>query len=1026
VVVEFGLLGPLLVRREGEEIPVPAARQRVLLAALLFRAGQVVAVDELAEALWDGEWPASARVTVRNYVKRLRQALGDLDHSRIVTRADGYLIGVAAGELDLFRFEELRGQAGQCARAGRWAEASVALQGALGLWRGEPLAGVPSDVLARRELPRLAELRLQVAEDRFEADLHLGQHGGLIGGLRQLAAAEPLRERLVELLMLALYRAGRQGDALAAYRRARAALVGELGVEPGPGLRELHRRILAGDPALAAPAAAAVSGPAPVPRQLPAGVGHFVGREREIGALSALAGDRPAAAGTVVISAVGGTAGVGKTALAVHWAHQVAGRFPDGQLYVNLRGFGPSGTPVTPEEAIRAFLAALGVAAERIPGGPQAQAGLYRSLLFGKRMLIVADNARDEAQVRPLLPASPGCLVLVTSRRRLDGLAAAEGAHALTLDVLTQAEAAALLERRLGAGRVAAEPGPAAEIIGLCARLPLALAVTAARAAAHPGFPLAALAAGLRGEQDRLTALDAGDPATSVRAAFSWSYRQLTDPAARMFRLISLHPGPDTTTDAAASLAAVAARRARNLLDELAGAHLLAEHASGRFAFHDLLRAYAAELAHAQDSDQERRGALTGLFDYYLAAVAAAMDAVFPAEKHRRPQPPAPARPVAPLPARSPAAARDWLDAERASLVAVTTHAAAGGWPGHAIALAAIMHRYLQVGGHFPDAQAVFASALQAARQMGDLAAQADSLRNLGLVDAWQSHYQQAAGKLRSALELYHQLGDRRGQAQTLSDLGIIDRRQGRFQQAVGHHRQALDLFRDIGDRFGESRALGNLGIVEMRQGHYEQAASHDRESLAIYRELGDRRGEAIALDNLGEVLSCQGRYQQAEDHLGRALAIYRELGHRHGEADALQNLARIRREQARHQQAAGLYRQALTIFREIGDRSSEAEALNGLGETLSQAGLPGQARAHHHDALTLASQTGSRYEQARAHDGLARGYHATGDHGQARHHWQHALAAYTDMGVPEAGQVRARLDDLGLLQAERNPASRA
>ena len=467
----------------------------MLLAALLFRANQVVPVDELAETLWDGEWPATARVTVRNYVKRLRQALGDVDRSRIVTRADAYLIRVAAGELDLARFEELRGRAGVCARAGRWEEASAALHAALALWRGQPLAGVPSEVLARREWPRLAELRLQAIEDQIEADLQLGRHAELIAGLRQLTEGEPFRERLHELLMLALYRAGRQADALEAYRQARRTLAGELGIEPGPGLRGLHQRILAADPALADPQLPALSSPSPVPRQLPAGVRHFVGRREEIGLLSALIEETSGAVGTVVISAIGGTAGVGKTALAVHWAHQVVGRFPDGQLYVNLRGFEPSGTPVTPDEAIRAFLAALGVPDERIPAGLEAQAALYRSLLAGKQMLVVADNARNEAQVRPLLPASPGCLVLITSRRQLSGLAVAEGAHAITLDVLGEADARQLLARRLGAGRVAAEPGPAGELIGLCARLPLALAVTAARAAARPGLPLGARAA---------------------------------------------------------------------------------------------------------------------------------------------------------------------------------------------------------------------------------------------------------------------------------------------------------------------------------------------------------------------------------------------------------------------------------------------------------------------------------------------------------------------------------------------------
>src|SRR5215831_1855413 len=352
MLVEFGLLGPLLVRREAEEIPVTAARQRVLLAAMLLRANQVVPADALTEALWNAALPTTAQVTLRNYVKRLRQTLEDTDRSRVATWAGGYLIHVAAGELDLDRFEALRGQAAECARAGRWAEASAALQAGLSLWRGQPLADVPSEVLALREVPRLAELRLQTTEDHIDADLHLGRHGELISGLRQLTESEPLRERLHELLMLALYRAGRPADALEAYRQARRTLVSELGIEPGPGLRDLHQRILAGDPALAAgPGTAVLSGPSPVPRQLPIGVPHFVGRAAEIERLCALAGGTAGAAGTAVISAIGGTAGVGKTALAVYWAHRVADRFPDGQLYVNLRGFDPGGQTMDPGEA---------------------------------------------------------------------------------------------------------------------------------------------------------------------------------------------------------------------------------------------------------------------------------------------------------------------------------------------------------------------------------------------------------------------------------------------------------------------------------------------------------------------------------------------------------------------------------------------------------------------------------------------------------------------------------------------------
>jgi tetratricopeptide (TPR) repeat protein len=566
-----------------------------------------------------------------------------------------------------------------------------------------------------------------------------------------------------------------------------------------------------------------------------------------------------------------------------------------------------------------------------------------------------------------------------------------------------------LLAARLGELRVAAEPRAVRELAVLCARLPLALAVAAVRAASSPGLALTSLTEQLRDMRGRLDVLDAEDPANTVRAVFSWSYRNLDTETARAFRLAGLHPGADFAPSAVAALTADTVEQAGRVLDALARAHLVQPAGLGRDGVHDLRRAYGRELAATHDGDDGQRAALTGLCDYYLAAAAAAMDALYPAEKHRRPQPPAPARPVPPVPA--PAAARDWLDAERACLVAVAAHTTANGWPGHAVVLAQILYRYLENGGHLPDAQVVFAAAQDAAQLTGDLAVQAESLKNLGVLDTWHGNYREAAAKLGSALGLYRQLGDRLGQARTLSNLGgIVDFRQGHLEQAISQLRQAVALFRDIGDRFGESIALTNLGIAETRQGHYEQAAGHHRESLAIVRDIGDRHNAANVLDNLGGVLWRQGRYREAGNHLGRALAIFREFGDRRGEAFASNNLGHVRGGQARFQQAAGFHRQALAILSELGDRSGEAEARNSLGEALSGAGLPEQARTEHHGALAVARHIGDKYEQARAHNGLANASYATGDRHQAWYDWQQALALYTDLGTPEAGQVRAQL----------------
>jgi len=617
-VTEFCLLGPLLVRQGGVTLPV-AGKQRAVLAALLLCADQTVSFDELTEVLWGSAPPPSARVAVQNHVMRLRKALGD--GGRIRTQPYGYEIRVDDSELDVSRFEAHLGAARAAARDGLWDAAVGQARAGLGLWRGEPLADVESDLLATRDVPRLAELRLQAVEVRVDADLHLGRHTELITELQRLAAAHPMRERLHGLLMLALYRDGRQAEALAAYTRARQILVDELGTEPGAGLRGLQQQILNGDPAVdqpVSPRGAGASPVPPVPRQLPVAVSGFTGRAAELAALTRMLEEVSAESpGTVVISAIGGAAGVGKTALALRWAHQVAGQFADGQLYANLRGFDRSSVPMPAAEVVRGFLDALGVPPDRMPEQPEARAGLYRSLLADRAMLIVLDNARDEEQVRPLLPASPASLVIVTSRNQLAGLAAADRARLLSLDVLSQDEAVHLLTARIGAARAAVEPAAVGQIASLCGRLPLALAVTAARAESRPGFPLAALATELGDRAGRLDALDAGDPGSSVRAVFSWSYRQLSAEGARMFRLLGLHPGPDISVPAA-SLAAIAQADARRLLRELTRAHLAAEHVPGRYALHDLLRAYASDQARQTDSEPERAAAAGRVLDHYL------------------------------------------------------------------------------------------------------------------------------------------------------------------------------------------------------------------------------------------------------------------------------------------------------------------------------------------------------------------------------------------------------------------------
>ncbi len=632
------------------------------------------------------------------------------------------------------------------------------------------------------------------------------------------------------------------------------------------------------------PEAGAWLSPAPevaVPRQLPGAVPGFAGRAAELRTLSGLLDQAAGASGTVVISAIGGTAGIGKTALAVTWAHQVAGRFPDGQLYVNLRGFDPAGSPVAPAEAVRGFLDALDVPAERIPVSLDAQAALYRSLVAGRRMLVVLDNARDAAQVRPLLPGSPGCMVVVTSRNQLTNLVAAEGACPVTLDLLTIAEARQLLAGRLGEDRVAAEPAAVQQVIASCARLPLALATVAARAAAHPQFPLASLAGELRDARGSLSAFGGGEAAADARAVFSWSYQQLTPQAARLFRLLGLHPGPDTTACAAAGLAAVPAGQARGLLAELARAHLVTEHSPGRFTFHDLLRAYASELARARDTEDDQNAAITRMLDHYLHNAHAASLRLYPRARPLT----LPAPPPGVLPEEQPgfAAAWAWFEAEYPVLLAAIDQAAATGWDTHAWQLAWTLMDFLNRQGRWHEWEAIQHTALNAARRHDDRSGQAHAHTGIGFACWWLGRCDEAHSHLQRALDLFAELGDAAGQAEAHKTLGGVLEYQHRLAEALGHHQEALALFRAAGDRRGQAVALNNAGWMHALLGNHHEALAHCEQGLALQREIGDRDGEAYTLDSLGYSHYRLGNYKESADYYRLSLAGYQETrGHYH------------------------------------------------------------------------------------------------------------------------------------------------
>ena len=1001
--VAFGLLGPLSVRADGVAVPIPPGKQRVLLAALLLQAGQTVTTGQLAEMLWGEAQPRAAAVTLQNYVMRLRRALGP-GRDRIETRRGGYLIHVVAGELDVSVMEEALAAAHRGARAGAWPDAAAHASAALALWRGDPLCDVDSDVLTAGEVLRLTELRFQARELRLEAGLQLGGHAELVTEAGRLAEQVPLREHPRVLLIHALHGCGRRAEALLAYQDARRVLVEELGCEPGPELQAVHAQILADNHArvLAPPRQLPE---VPVPQQLPAAVAGFTGRDAELTALDALLAEPPAGTlPTMLITAIGGTAGVGKTALAVHWAHHAAGWFPDGQLYVNLRGYDPD-EPVAVAEALAGFLQALGVPGQQIPDGTQDRASLYRSRLAGRRMLVLLDNARDAGQVRPLLPGAPGCAAIVTSRDALAGLVAVDGARRVDLDVLPVEDAIGLLRSLIGS-RVGEDPDAAAGLARLCARLPLALRIAAELGAARPEAALADLVAELTSSQ--LDLLDAGEDHADVRAVFSWSHSQLPGDVAASFALLGLHPGADLDVPAMAAFTGANAGQASQVLGRLHRASLVQATAPGRYGMHDLLRAYAREQATARDTNGLSEKALARLFDYYLAAAAAAMDIMFPAEARGRPRVAATAAALPDMPGQ--ADARAWLDTERANLVAVVAHCASHHRSSHATAMARTLHRYLLDGSHLPEAHTIYSHTLQAARESGDLSAEASALHGLAGIRLKKGHFRDAAGHYQAALERYRQCADRAGEARVLSNLGVTEFQLHNHRAAAGYYRQATAAYQDAHDSLGAAGALCGLANAETELGSYDQAAEHLQRALPVLRKAEDHCREARALEGMGELNLRRSQLTKAAGFFTQALSLYRRLDNPAGVANGLFSLGQVSVRQRDYRQATGHLWQALAMFRQAGDQYGETLALRTLAEALQGDGQPVAARAELQTALQLASETGNTYQQASVHRDLAESHHTAGEQEQACRHWEQALDLYAQIGAPEAGQIRTRL----------------
>jgi DNA-binding SARP family transcriptional activator/tetratricopeptide (TPR) repeat protein len=916
MVVEFGVLGAVEAHVGGRPVALGHARQQCVLVALLVDASKPVSAERLARRVWGDQPPQRARNTLHSYVSRLRQALAETGTVGIAWQSGGYVLTADPLSVDLHRFGQLLTRA----RASDDEQALILFEQAVGLWRGDAFGALDSAWLSSVR-DTLHQQRFAAELDYAEVRLRLGQHAALLTELVDRARANPLDERLSGQLMLALHRCGRTGDALAKYQVIRRQLANELGIDPGLELQRLHQQILAGDPLASQPEAAArpavrpASAKPAVPRQLPAPPPLFTGRAAELSLLSSALPISEEPGPGMVIWAIDGTGGIGKTWLAVRWAHDHVQSFPDGQLYINLRGFGPSGSAVDPAEAVREFLDALGIPAGRIPAGLDAQVRLYRSTLAGKRALIVLDNARDVEQVRPLLPGSPGCMVVVTSRGQLAGLVAADGACPLSLDLLTVGEARDVLASRLGGGRVSAEPAAVAEIIVRCAGLPLALAIAAARAAAYPGFPLARLADELRDTAGGLDAFAVGDAATDVRTVFSWSYQALSAEAARLFRLLGLPPRPDISAPAAASLTGVSRQQCRQLLAELTGAHLLAEHAPGRYVLHDLLRAYAAEKAHAHDDEEHRRAAVHRVLDHYLQTARPAALLLHPRRESLDLAAPLPG--VVPEGFASHDSALAWFTAERPVLLASIELAARAGLDTHVWQLALSLSSFLLRRGLWPEQVAVQRAALAAARRLGSTAGQAHALRDLALGYARWGRLDDAETQFRHALGAYTELGDPVGQANAHTGLAELAEFRDRPADALSHAQQALDLHRGTENRVGLASALNGVGWSHALLGDYQQTLDYCTQALTLLRELDDVYGVPATWDSLG--------------YAHRGLADYA--------------------------QAASCYQHALDAYRDLGDSYCQADVLTSLGDTHCAAGDPNAARKAWEQALCIIDQ---------------------------------------------------------------------
>jgi DNA-binding SARP family transcriptional activator len=884
--VEFLLLGSLAVRRTGTQLELGGPRQRAVLTMLLLHANTAVSVAQLTDAVWDSP-PVSPESNLRTYVAGLRKVLGD----RLITRpGHGYQLVVEPGELDLDDFDRLVRHGEEAFADGDAEAAAEFFAQALARWRGVPTAELNAGPLLRAEFTRLQERRLTAVERYAKAALELGRFDDVIDRLRRESALHPLREELWAQLMTALDRSGRRGEALEAYAAARKHVVEQVGVEPGARLRQLQQVILENR----APSPAALS----AHRQLPMDIAEFTGRESELRRLC-----EPGPRTTVVISAIEGMAGVGKTKLAVRAAHQLVQRYPDVQLWADLHGFDADELPADPSAVLESFLRLLGVPGGQIPESLEARAALYRDRLADKRALVLLDNAAGEDQVVPLLPGSATCMVLITSRRTLLRL---DGVKSLLLDVFTPGEAVALLARIAGSDRVGADHEAAVRVAELCGHLPIAVALAAKRLARRPQWTV----------RDLVAQLERGG-GLGARGVFDLSYQALPDNQRRLFRLLGLHPGEDVTAESAAALAGLTAYETEDLLETLLDEHLLQQHTPGRYGLHDLLRAYAVEQLMAAEPPPARDLARRRVMDWYVHTSWHNVQQLNPVRRLEVPT----ADPVVhPRTFADRDAALLWCDTERANLVAAVRDAAEHGLPEHSWTLAQCLWDFFNLRKHWADWIDTHSVALAAARSVGDRGAEGRMLITLGIGLREIRRHEEAIECYQQALAIFRAIGDRSRQLPTFNNLGIAYMSQGRIEDGLSCYEQAAEIARELGDVHSEAVLVNNIGLVHADAGRFGVALERYLRGLELRQQIEDPYSEAILLNNIGEVFRGLLDFPAAVSYVERALETFRAIGDLYGQAEALDNLGLALDGLGDRRGAEKCWLESVTLFEELGE----------------------------------------------------------------------------------------------------------